>query len=59
MFTVLPFGLAMACHVVTELLRPLVKQWRGMDLNAIVYIDDSICSAKSSQGAMHEKSWVI
>ena len=34
-------------YVVTELLRLLVKRWRGMDLKANVYIDDGICSAKS------------
>ena len=59
MFTVLPFGLAMACYVVTELLRQLVKRWRGMDLKAIVFLDDGICSAKSLQGALHEKSILL
>ena len=48
MFTVLPFGLATASYVFTNLLRPLVKRWRSYGFRAIVYIDDGICVASSS-----------
>jgi len=56
-FTVLPFGLAIACYVFIKVLSSLVKQWKGMAMKVIV--DDGICSAKSSQGALHAKSILL
>lgn len=45
-FTVLPFGLAMAPYAFTKLLRPLVKHWRSQGLRAVVYLDDGIIMVK-------------
>jgi hypothetical protein len=50
-FRVLPFGLSTACYVFTKLLRPLVKRWRARGIRAVVYIDDGICAASSTQKA--------
>ena len=41
-FCVLPFGLALACYVFTNVLRPLTKRWRGRGIKTIIYIDDDI-----------------
>ena len=50
-FCVLPFGLSTACYAFTELLRPLVKYWRGQGLRITVYLDDGICVAKGYDAA--------
>ena len=57
-FTVLPFGLATACHLFTKLIRPLVRHWRGRGLKAIVYLDDGIIAVKGEQKASDESSLV-
>ena len=41
-FTVLPFGLFIACYVFTKVLGPLVKFWRGNVIKVVLYIDDGI-----------------
>ena len=41
-FTVLPFGLAIACYLFTKMLRPLVKHWRSLGIKVVLYIDDGI-----------------
>ena len=57
-FTVLPFGLATACYVLTKLLRPLVKWWRGQGLKAVVYLDDGIVATAGLEAAMHASSTI-
>ena len=42
MFTVLPFGLAMAYYVFTKLLRPVVKYLRTKGIRIVVHLDDGI-----------------
>ena len=39
-FLVLPFGISSACHLLTKLLRPLVKHWRAKGFSIVVYVDD-------------------
>ncbi len=51
-FTVLPFGLASACYLVTKLVRPLVRYWRSKGLRIIVYLDDGISAVAGEQAAM-------
>ena len=46
-FVVLPFGLNIASHIFTKVVRPLVEKWRGAGIKAIVYIDDGINGKKT------------
>ena len=39
-FAVFPFGLSVAGWVFTNMLRPLVKRWRSLGFQVIVYLDD-------------------
>jgi hypothetical protein len=48
-FRVLPFGLSTACYVFIKLLRPFVKHWRPGGRRVVVYIDDGICAAATSE----------
>ena len=57
-FTVLPFGLATACYVFTKLIRPLVKHWRGQELQAVVYLDDGIVAANGMEAARRASEMV-
>ena len=41
-FAVLPFGLATACYVFTNLLQPVVKYLCSKGVRVVVYIDDGI-----------------
>lgn len=50
-FTVLPFGLSTACFVFTKALRPLVKMWRKQGIRMVLYIDDGIVLAASTEEA--------
>ena len=50
-FTVLPFGLATACYVLTKLLRPLTRYWRAQGLKVVIYLDDGIVAAKGFEAA--------
>lgn len=59
MFRVLPFGLASACYVFTELLRPIVKRWRSKGIRAIVYIDDGIVASRMEEQCLLDKEVVI
>lgn len=52
MFTVLPFGLASACH---ELLRLLIRYWWDKGLRALFYLDDGIV-AVSGEAEVKEAS---
>ena len=54
-FTVLPFGLYTACYVFTKLLRPLIKQWQGKGLEAIIYLDDGIVAVKGKEKTSEER----
>ena len=45
-FIVLPFGLSTAYYIFTKLLRPMIRQWRGRGLKAIIYLDDGIVAVK-------------
>ena len=58
MFKVLPFGLATAWYLFTELMRPLVRHWRGRGLKAIVYLDDGIVAVKIKENALIESAQV-
>ena len=57
-FTVLPFGLAMACYAFTKLLRPLIRHWRSQGIRAIVYIDDGIIAVEGEVQAQQVSSMV-
>ena len=52
-FTVLPFGLSMACYAFTKLMimRPLIRHWRGMSIRAVMYIDDEIVAVDGEHKA--------
>jgi len=39
-FRCLPFGLSVAGHVFSKVLRPLVKHWRSQAYRMVVYLDD-------------------
>ena len=41
-FTVLPFGLNVACYVFTKILRPVVKYWRDAGIKMVTYLDDGL-----------------
>ena len=41
-FTVLPFGLATAGHIFTKTIRCLVKHWRSLGMEIVVYLDDGL-----------------
>ena len=46
-FTVLPFGLSPASYVLTKVMRPLTKRWRGKGIKSVVFIDDGIAAQKN------------
>ena len=46
-FCVLLFGLPSACYVFTKVLRPFTKRWRGISIEAIIYIDGGIATSRS------------
>ena len=48
MFTVLPFGLAVAPYVFTKLLHPLVRLWRNRGLK---YLDDGVFTVHGAKEA--------
>ena len=50
-FTVLPFGLSLACYIFTKILRPVVHYWRAKGLRALVYLDDGLCVVEGRQNA--------
>ena len=54
MFTVLPFGLSIACYLFTKLLRPLTRLMRGRGLKAIIYLDDGIVAVHGKDRATSE-----
>ncbi len=49
-FTVLPFGLSTTGSVFTRVLKVLVKKWRSMGIQLVLYLDDGIgiCDSFSS-----------
>ena len=51
LFAVIPFGLCTAPYLFTNLMRPLIKLWRGKVLKAIIYLDDGIVSIKGEHQA--------
>lgn len=57
-FTVLPFGLATACYILTKLLRPLVRYWRDKGLRIFVYLDDGLCAVAGHQRALEASDLV-
>ena len=58
-FTVLPFGLATACYVITKLLRPVVDFIRRRGFKIVIYIDDGILIAKSFEQAKHLSRLIV
>ena len=58
MFTVLPFGLSIACYVFTKLMRRLIRYWWGRGLKAIVYLDDGIIAVKGKEEVLVENARV-
>lgn len=48
-FCQLPFGLATACFVFTEVLKQLVQRWRSLGIRLIPYIDDFIFFTSSTR----------
>ena len=48
-FTCLPFGLNIAPLVFTSILRPIIKQLRGEQINVLAYLDDLIVWDTSAQ----------
>ena len=57
-FTVLPFGLATACYMLTKLLRPLVRYWRARGLRILVYLDDGLCAVAGKKEALWASQFV-
>ena len=57
-FTVLPFGLSLACYVFTKLMRPLVKLWRSKGIRCVVDIDDGIIAAAGRERAQQDSDFV-
>ncbi|CAJ0601770.1 unnamed protein product [Cylicocyclus nassatus] len=52
-FLCLPFGLSSAPHIFTKLLRPFVKKWRSLGLDAAIYLDDGLIFGPSSSSCSH------
>ena len=50
-YTVLPFGLSSASYVFTKFTRPLIKKWRAAGIKNIMYLDDGIIIAPTSDTA--------
>ena len=42
MFTVLPFGLSSAPYIFTKLIRPLIRHWRDLGINATIFLNDNL-----------------
>ena len=47
-FTVLPFGLATACHFT----KVVVRYWRAKGLRILVYLDDGLCAVAGKRAAL-------
>ena len=45
-FVVLPFGLATAGYIFTKVLRELIRHWRSMQIQALVFLDDGLQTNK-------------
>ena len=50
-YCVLPFGLSSACYVFTKVLHPFTKRWRGIGIEAIIYINGGIPASRSLEPA--------
>ena len=48
-FTVLKFGLATAPFIFTEVVRVLIKHWRGIAIRIFAFVDDFLGEAKSRE----------
>ena len=48
MFTVLSFGLSSAPYIFTKLIRPLIRHWRDVGINATIFLDDNLDIENSS-----------
>ena len=48
-FEVLPFGLASASLAFSKMMRVFVKNWRGVGINVVIYIDDGLSASESSR----------
>ena len=44
--------------MLTKLLRPLIKHWRGEGLRAIIYLDDGIVAVNGEAAAISASSQV-
>ena len=49
-FTVLPFGLSLACWVFTKLTNELVGRWRAMGIKLIHYLDNFLFAVAGEAG---------
>ena len=66
-FSCLPFGLSVAGHVFSKVLRPLVKYWRSKGFRMIVYLDDGwgfaesfeFCKFVSNSVKRFDISWIF
>ena len=48
MFNVLPFGLSSAPYIFTKLIRPLIRHWWDLGINATIFLDDNLHIENSS-----------
>ncbi|GJP85836.1 hypothetical protein CLOP_g15931 [Closterium sp. NIES-67] len=58
-FLSLPFGLATAPFVFTQLIKQLSKRWRRHDIRLIPYINDILFISATGAEALHNRSIII
>jgi hypothetical protein len=57
-FNVLPFGIASAGHILTKLLKEVVKYRRNQDLKIIMYLDDGLVGASDFDSAEKDSFYI-
>jgi hypothetical protein len=57
-FTVLPFGLSSVPYIFTKCLTPLVKYWRLLGFNIMLYLDDVFGMTHSYENAVSDSLFV-
>ena len=50
--TVLPFGLSSARYIFSKLFIPLLKHWRSLSMNSVVYLDDGLDVKRSEASSI-------
>ncbi|GJP42026.1 hypothetical protein CLOM_g1629, partial [Closterium sp. NIES-68] len=58
-FHSLPFGLATAPFVFTQLIKQLTKRWRSRGIRLIQYVDDILFISATRMKALHNRSIII